>query len=77
MSIRNYDSWLLSGPGGPDDLGRDPSKLVEDVMSLLEAADAPQGVVDAVVAAIEKWEDSEAGPEADPYVPDGPGEELP
>jgi hypothetical protein len=67
----NYDSWLLSGPGGPDDPVRGPSELVEEILGVLENASVPQEINDQIVKLIESWERSKVElAEPDWQVPD-------
>ena len=65
MSIRGYDSWLLSGSGGPDDVPLDPSMLSVSVLILLEDYGVPKAITDSVMELIDDWDKRRMGESAD------------
>jgi hypothetical protein len=74
MSIRGYDNWLDSGPGGPDDRFNDPNPLIEDILDILDnhTPSIPLDVQDKIVAIIQEWERSYVEP--DYLIPDDDGD---
>jgi hypothetical protein len=50
-----YDT-IGGAPRSPEVFDGQPTKLVEDVLGLLEAADVPEAINDKIVELIEGWE---------------------
>jgi hypothetical protein len=56
---------MRADDAGPDDPVCGPTKLVEDVIGLLEAAGCPTEINDEIVKLVEQWESKQESPSGD------------